>query len=161
MGKSAVGAGEIWLVGNETTPGNVVITTSVSTGSGQGILYFNALKSVYRIRGLTLQASSGTNNGIAAAGGSLVYAQNIKFGTGLGDHLRVGSEAVITPEGNYEIAGSAVRHMNSGGSGLINLASGSLTITLTGTPAFLFKLVEASTCPARRSPDQQLGRGTS
>ena len=143
LGKNAVGAGEIWIVGNETTPANVVITASTTTGSTIGMLYFLGLSSLYRVRGVTIQATGGTNNGICTEAGSMVVFQNIAFGSGLLAHLRSLSGASLKQEGPYTIAGGAASHIQANNGGFVELRFS--TIALTGTPAFssCFALVQA------------------
>jgi hypothetical protein len=147
LGKSAVGAGEIWLVGNETTPANVVITSSTALGSAAGLLAFPSLKTTYRVRGVTLQ-STATNHGIYVDGTSVIWIRKIVLGSGLSDQLRVSLGGSINIEGDYSITGGAVRHFIANTFGNINAVTNSLTITLVGTPAFSSSFVAVTTIGA-------------
>ena len=114
-----MGSGEIWIVGNETTPANVVITSSTAFGAAVGLLAFPSLKTTYRVRGVTLQ-STATNHGIYVDGTSVVWIRKIVLGSGLSDQLRVSLGGSINIEGDYSITGGAVRHFIANTFGNIN-----------------------------------------
>ncbi|MDQ2083091.1 hypothetical protein RA307_23135 [Xanthobacteraceae bacterium Astr-EGSB] len=141
--KSAVGAGKIIIVGDETTPSNVVVTTSGAMVSTNHANFFaRGVRTTYSIRGVRLKSTaSGSTVGLGVQGGSQVEYQNVDFNTGFAQQVRTvdpGSVAYGTGAG-YTISGPAGIHMN--GSNLSSIqanseSNGSYTVTLIGTPAF-------------------------
>jgi hypothetical protein len=120
------------FLGDTSTPANCII--NVGTGncfnvSGGGLV---------RIDGMTLIASSTSslqglalfsfNNGYIYVGASVV------FGACGNGHMTCTGQAVIAAVNNYTISGGAPTHASSGACSLILI--GTVTVTLTGTPAF-------------------------
>ena len=58
LGKSAVSAGEIWLVGNETTLANVLLTSSTAFGSNTALIFLSNLTTTYWLRGIKFQSTT-------------------------------------------------------------------------------------------------------
>ncbi len=123
---SAPVGGNVTIKGNNATPANVVIATSGNciTNGAPGFQLI--------LRDLKLQSSggdalSGTNNSYTSIG-------NLVFGTTSGAHVRMGTGATMSVDGNYAIAGSAQAHWIAELGGKIN--GNTKTITLSGTPAF-------------------------
>ncbi len=58
LGKSAVSAGEIWFVGNETTPANVLLTSSTAFGSNTALIFLSNLTTTYWLRGTKFQSTT-------------------------------------------------------------------------------------------------------
>lgn len=131
-GKNAVGAGTINIIGNTTTPANVLI--SVTSNS-----CFTAydLSTKYSIDGVGL-TNTGGGYQVDARGGSRVALKRISYGAGANGyaHINATTGAAVYMNGDYTITnGSNLRHIRatSGGSIIFNQ---NITVTLTGTPAF-------------------------
>lgn len=141
--KSIVGTGKIIIVGDEATPGNVIVTTTgVMTGLTANF-YADNCATTYHIRGFKLTSSaSGTVYGIQAVNLSFVQFQNVVFDSGFRSHLKGVYGGVLNATGNYSITAGAVQHLETLFFGFIRTAS--ITITLTGTPAFSTAFVNAS-----------------
>ncbi|MGE0627444.1 MAG: DUF2793 domain-containing protein [Hyphomicrobiaceae bacterium] len=141
--KSTVGSGTVIIVGNTTTPGNVVISSS---GNGfQGI----KVQTPYRIVGVTLQTSHASAYAFDITDGTYVGFGRIKFATGANPwraHFRAQREAIFTDVSGhnaYEIADSpAWYHIYCGSGGNFQLALAT-TVTLTGTPAWGFAFINS------------------
>lgn len=142
--KSMVGAGAIYITGNTSTPANCVITTNGAMTTLNGILYGASVKTTYYINGLKLTSTaSGTVFGlVASAPGSFIRFQNIDFGTGMTQQLRVEDCAALWADGNYSITGGATIHSVTVGNSVLRVQW--RTVTLTGTPAFTI-FTQAST----------------
>jgi hypothetical protein len=125
-------AGEAIVVGDETTPANVFINV---TGA-----CFNAseVSSVWNLRGMKLQASG---TGIVAFTGARVNFQNLDFGACPGGHINLGDGAMVTATGNYTISGNAANHTSLTGFCMLRIQN--RTVTLTGTPAFGSRFLNA------------------
>lgn len=132
--KTYVGAGPITIVGDETTPSNVTISTTSTH-----CINMDAVRGKYVFKGLKLTAAT-TGYGMLVQNQSVLDFQNIEFGsvasgTGMA-HIYCTSGSSVTAIGNYSITGGAYIHVQiyRGGQVLTN----SRTVTLTGTPAFTF-----------------------
>jgi hypothetical protein len=133
--KSFVGSGKIIIVGDETTPANVVISvTSGNCFSGNGVL------GTYSLRGMQLKT---TTSGICIRAFSLTYVefQNIDFAASV-HHIQAQNQSVITATGNWSISGGADIHIASYVGSSVN--TNGRTITITGTPNFTSYFVDAS-----------------
>lgn len=118
------------LVGDETTPGNVIITTT----SADAVTNDGAHP--WHIRGMRLQTIS-SGRAMYCANGGGIYFQKIDFGTTAGNHMHCIGPSSISATGDYSISGSPGGdgiHMISADSGYINTTN--ITVTLTGTPAW-------------------------
>jgi hypothetical protein len=125
--KNAVGAGDIYITGDTTTPTNVVIDGKfVKSNSG----------TKYIIKGFKLiKSTSSATIAFDVTQGAYVTFGNIQFSTGWTDHVYCAYRGYVQAVSNYEIAASASSsHLNIGQGGQ-TVAAG-ITITLTGTPAF-------------------------
>lgn len=123
------GPGAVLIQGNTGTPGSCIITTN--TGMTQLFLANN--KTSYAIQGFRLQATTGSPIGIYSNGGNVSFG-SMEFNTGLGTHVTVDDGGLLTASGNYTIIGSASEHMAVNTLGQFDM--GSVTVTLSGTPAF-------------------------
>ena len=123
-----VGTGTVTVVGNNATPGNVIISTTSSNAVsvlGPG--------SRLSIQDLEVRTTTSGHAFTADSFGKISF-QNIRFGATAQQHIRAVNFAYIVATGNYSIVGGAQVHaVGSGGAG-VNISS--RTITLTGTPAF-------------------------
>jgi hypothetical protein len=122
-----IGAGNVSIIGNETTPSNVTISTASNGFNVDG------LSSIWYLSGMRITTSAGSS--ISISRGSVLRFQNLDFGSTPGNHFNIGSDGTIIVEGNYRISGGATnRHFaNFGGSVFFAAAA---TVTVTGTPAF-------------------------
>ena len=135
LGKSAVSAGEIGL---SATKRRRLLTSSTAFGSNTALIFLSNLTTTYWLRGIKFQSTTITNNSVMTSS-SLVYIQNLDFGTGLADQHRAVSDGVITIEGNYTISGGAVRHyISNKGACFRQLIHGS-TFTFRRRAGILFK----------------------
>jgi hypothetical protein len=123
---SAPIGGNVTIRGNNTTPANVAINTS-------GNAIFNSAPGFQlTLRDFKLQSSGG--DAIAGTNNSYTSISNLVFGATSGAHVRMGTGATLSIDGNYTIAGSAQAHWIAEIGGKIN--GNTKTITLSGTPAF-------------------------
>ncbi len=121
--KSLVG-GFCIIVGDETTPSNVLINATGSCFTGDGLV------GAWHLRGMKLQA---TTHGIGVTDGSIVKFQALDFGACTFYHmLATGGRLVAT--GNYTISGSASRHVYLFAGASFQCQS--RTVTLLGSLAF-------------------------
>lgn len=122
-----VGKGTVTIQGNYVTPSNVVISTT----SASCFTVTNGAS--VQIGGMKLQTTT-SGDCINSTTGAYVASIQNEFGACAGQHINAGTGIVLL-SGDYTISGGAVSHWHVGGnSGLITM--GTLTITLTGTPAF-------------------------
>jgi hypothetical protein len=127
--KSLVGAGKAIILGDETTPANVAISTTSADA-----IWSNLIRGTWALRGLKIQTTT-SGRGIAVQGrGCVVEIQNLDFGACASQHMNARSGAHILQTGNYAISGGSAFHWNAIGGGTIECQNH--TITLTGTPAF-------------------------
>jgi hypothetical protein len=123
------GQGAVHLVGNATTPGNVVIACATGNAGfnnvSHGIIYyldgfkFTSTTSIY-----TFLVSESSNTRFS----------NIEFGTGWTFHIYAFGLASITAYGNYKISAGAWGHaLATRGA---NFAAGAVTVTITNNPAW-------------------------
>ena len=120
------GGGLVQLVGNVTTPGNCIISTT----SAPGILVEN---SALTVSGFKLQTTTSGNCLQAGLGGLIFINGAMNFAGCAGIHLLAQETGYINITSNYTVSGSANNHWY-GETGRLNCVS--QTVTLTGTPAF-------------------------
>lgn len=118
------GAGPLSIVGNCTSPGNVVLAPSGVVN----IIVTNAFVNVscLELRNLT----GGLAELLASSGGDITFS-NIRFGTTDGDQMQA-SGGKIHGSGPYSIVGNMGSHGHSRYGGLIDINNA--TVTLVGTP---------------------------
>lgn len=137
----------IRILGNSTTPGNVVITNDADGGpvrmrSG-AVVYFEGVK-----------LTSGTTGSTAfdiQDKGTVLLASKVEFGAFAGgNHWLANNGGTIYILGNWTVSGGAATHLHSTEESLIRVFN-SPTCTITGTPAFsnFFAGVAKSTLYAR------------
>lgn len=137
--KTLVGAGACRIVGDLSTPSNVLITSSSGVAIGSSTPYAGS----YYLSGVKLTTTGSATHCIQVAGVAAFFDyQNVEFGACVNTHVQAEPGAFVNISGNYFITGGAARHWHAGG-GIIFRAT-ALTVTLTGTPNF-------STCFARAS----------
>lgn len=141
--KSIVGYGSITLLGDETTPANVLITTAAGAG-GYGVL--GALDAagvwfgLYVVRGIKITHTGGNAvYGLKAQNpGAIIQFKNVNFGAAVGGHIYSEFGGYICCIGAYSITAGTGNHVvaHQNGTVSLNQSGGPLTVTLTGTPAF-------------------------
>lgn len=136
--KSLAGAGHVAIVGDESTPSNVVVSTTSADCFGNG-----AFVGEYRIRGFRLSTTTGGNCINAQGSGARIQWRNVEFSACAASHIQATAQAWAAAEGNYSIIGNAARHLVVNGQSFISLSA--TTITLAGTPAFSAQFVLAAT----------------
>ncbi|MBZ9698825.1 hypothetical protein [Mesorhizobium sp. CO1-1-9] len=127
------GVGTVTIVGDTTTPSNVVISTTSADCINVPSTAYGARLS---ISGLKLQTTTSGHCVNVATNAKVVLAGKCEFGTSAGAHNLVSDGGQITSINvNHNISGGAAYHMAAVADfGLISIRGG--TITLTGTPAF-------------------------
>jgi hypothetical protein len=126
--KPFVGAGYIRIVGNTSTPSNVLISTSqdcfYSAGTWDGL---------YKLEGMKPASANSDAIQVGHSGANVQFG-SIEFGAcpnGVHMHCFLGTLTAIS---SYSITGGAVNHILCYNGGVVDTAG--YTITLTGTPAF-------------------------
>lgn len=125
--KRLVGAGIGVIQGNNSTPANVIISTtsqSAIVGADCG---------EWAIRDLEIRTTT-SGNGIQADGATKITFQNLRFGAIFLHQINVRYGAFVNATGNYTIAGNAYTHISVEGGGFFEAFG--RTITLSGTPAY-------------------------
>jgi hypothetical protein len=123
-----IGAGNLYLLGNVTTPANVLLNV---TGICISINGHPSGSKVY-LRGFKLQ---GTTHGILVDNGSVVYYGNVNFGACGTYHIVAVRAGKAFFDQNYTISAGAGAHLATDRMGLISV-SVAITVTLSGTPNF-------------------------
>ncbi|WP_269932169.1 DUF2793 domain-containing protein [Aminobacter sp. HY435] len=130
VSKGWTGAGEILLVGDETTPANVEVTAGVLVSITNAVL-----PAALKVRGFKHTSSQQTivHNGVGA-----LYLRNLVFNsTGFAHIQGANSGAKIWVDGNYSISSAGSFHYYIGQQAGLQLVTGvTPTVTLTGTLAF-------------------------
>ena len=115
------------LKGNATTPSNVVISTTsascVLAGKGAYI----------KVQDLKMQTTT-AGDCLGAYEYSVIEFTNVEFGACATHHCEAWRYGQVNGIGSYTISGGAISHMHAYSMAYISIVS--LTVTLTGTPAF-------------------------
>lgn len=128
--KNYIGGVAPIIVGDETTPTNVVVD-----GNGNSCFVSDNVRP-WHIRGMRIRATS-LGSGFDVASGGVVYFQKIDFSTfnqGYA-HMRASGNAIIGATGNYTISGDAGFHALSVNNGYMQTFLAG-TVPLTGTLNF-------------------------
>lgn len=124
------GGGSVTFQGNNTTPANVVISTT----SLDAIRVTTPLPGMLNILDMKLQTTT-LGSGISMEAPGLLQFGNMDFGATAQHHMiAVATGANIKGISNYTISGSGATHWAATGNGYI--IDQLKTITLSGTPAF-------------------------
>jgi hypothetical protein len=120
-----LGSGQVSIVGNVTTPANVILN------GGAGAALYVSAGGALTVSGMELRGSSGL---VADTNGSINVGAAVRFGTVASYQIYASNNGAINVVSDYSIVGGGIAHMvvDSGG----NIKATSLTITITGTPAF-------------------------
>lgn len=127
--KSYLGVGPISIVGNTTTPANVLISVTSNFA-----VYASGVRGAYTINGMKLTTLTAGYDAVLATNFSFINLSNVHFGAcgQAAIHTSYGAQVVVNT--SYTIAGNAGIHWYAGAQSSITAAG--LTITLSGTPAF-------------------------
>jgi len=119
------GSGSVTVVGNTTTPANVVLATPVAavTVRSGGRLNISGFTFTTGGHGLYVET-----NGVLSLTGPMV------FGTCMFDHVSASYGGIVLITSNYTITGGCRWHWNASEGG--NIVVQGRTITLMGTPTF-------------------------
>lgn len=123
-------SGGISIVGNVSTPANVILDSSAINDNAVSVQ--NGC--VLTISGVTLKAAGSAGSDLLVNTGATVYANNIVFNTATSMHMDAYYNGIIVLNGNTTITGNAVGHYHAHLGGVI-VDQGN-TVTITGTPAF-------------------------
>lgn len=122
------GAGPIAILGNCTTPANVIINPT----NNNAIAVSNA---TVIVGCMELRTTTSGDELLAAQGGQITLSNsNMRFGTTIDSQLSTEDGGRIIVVGDYSIVGGAGVHMHAINNSYISVTSA--TVTLTGTPAF-------------------------
>lgn len=123
-----VGNNALTIQGNNSTPANVLISTTSSnaiTNSVGG--------TTLTVKDLKLQTTT-SGSCLSSSAFSTITFTNLIFGSCAGNHINAQGGARITSSSAYAISGGANCHFFANGYGYVQVYNN--TITLTGTPAF-------------------------
>ena len=120
-----VGEGIVYFTGNVASPANCLVNAT-------GDAFLADKGATFDVRGFKVTAGS---RGIAAQSSSFISVGQMDFGAVGGAQIEVGSGGEILLGENYTISGGGDSHLHAGGEGSIFTAA--ITVTLTGTPAFV------------------------
>lgn len=118
--KNVIGASnnsQLYLIGNDTTPSNVVIS-----GYATGI-QANNITSIWRVSGFKISASSISIASISSS----IYFKNIVFHTASFSHLFAAEFGLVRCYGNYFISGNSAYHLFSDSMGVVNINQFTIT----------------------------------
>ena len=123
-----VGSGTVTLLGDTTTPANVLFSTTGATCLT--LAPFSRLT----ISGMKLQTTTGGDCVRLSSFSQLRIGAGINFGACAGAHIACYQGNVANTGIAYTISGGAVRHLSLIGACFVEYAS--FTLTLSGTPAW-------------------------
>lgn len=133
--KAFVGAGQILIIGNETTPANVIITGGGSLISGTDF-------GRYLIAGVTI-ASTGIRNILVSGRGQLQYRNIVSQGAaGLINHIAAISGAEVQAVGQIVLNGNSQVGFRGESYGFINIRG--QTITFSSGTTFTARAFQGS-----------------
>lgn len=130
------GTANVVFQGNSGTPANVVINV---TG---GDCFSVTARAAITVKDLELRTTT-SGDCLQANSNSAIAFSNVRFGACAGNHIISQYHSLISASGSYAIVGAAPRHFFATGEGSIVL-SATLTVTLTGTPAFSSQFARSS-----------------
>ncbi len=129
VSKQITGGGSISLIGDTTTPTNVIISTTTTNCFEVS----NAIGSALYIAGFALRTTSGDLIVCGAPGAVVTINGKIDYGSTTSTQVRcVAPGARITCFVDYTLSGGAAAHYYANSGGFIQFAVN--TVTITGTP---------------------------
>ena len=139
--RNIVGAGTVYIVGNTSTPANVIIsTTSSDAVASYGVT------GRYNLSGFKIQTTT-SGSGISILGAGMFMSVGLlNFGACATHHVFCRANAFFEVIGNYTISGGAANHWITSLQGTVSHATDgtAVTITLSGTPAFSSNFASAT-----------------
>jgi len=136
VAKNVAGAGSVTIQGNSVTPANVVV--NITTGTTFSAV---ACTTRYILKDFKVTATT-SGQFLLAQLNSVVDFSNIEIGTGFTARQIQATSGAIVTAGSYKISGGSSYHLSASTGAVINVFS--ITVTLTGTPAFSAAYAEAS-----------------
>jgi hypothetical protein len=130
-----VGGGLVTFdAGGGTVTGNIANGAALLVGLANGAGFSNTF---FNFQNGMITASAGSH-GLQISGGLVSTNASVTFGAcGTGVHIFCDSAAArYLALANYSISGGALYHYYAFGGGLVDVNNSSLTVTVTGTPAF-------------------------
>lgn len=124
-----VGSGVVDILGDTTTPANVTVNATGDAFRGTSVASGPV---TWQVRGVRMVA---TGSAISSQFGAAFVVANVEFGACGGQHMLATFSGRINVNGNYAIIGGAQHHLFVTQGGILQI-NNSLTVTLTGTPAF-------------------------
>lgn len=139
--KTLVGAGEVKLLGNTATPGNVVLSGSTGGHTIGSVTSTDTFVGKYSLQGMKITSSGAGRAGIAVngAGAIVILRGNLEFGATGSHQIIVIHVGTLLNQADYTINGSPTgSHAVAAYKGLVvlNNSGAARTVTLTGTPAW-------------------------
>jgi hypothetical protein len=125
--KQLTGPGTAVIQGNNSTPANVVISVT-------GAPCFSCNVSGWTVKDLKVTTTTSGWCIHSTSGNSTLHIGNIDFGASAHAHMLCDAGGTILVDSNYAITGAAAYHVYL--ERLCYFQMNSLTITITGTPAF-------------------------
>lgn len=120
--------GPVVINGNSGTPANVVLSTTSASG-----ISLNCAARV-TVQNFKVQTTTGGHGLLALAGSQITVGAGMNFGSCAYSHIHAANGGYIFCASSYTVSGGANYHMQGQMNGKFEYAS--LTITLSGTPAF-------------------------
>jgi hypothetical protein len=125
--KSVVGSRTVTIQGNSSTPANVVISTTSAN-----CITSSRVSGAWVVKDMKLTTTT-SGSCLFVDYNSVVSINNVDFGTCALFHLNLAYGGVVIGSGNYAITGNAMIHAYTFGG---TYSVGSITITISNTPAF-------------------------
>lgn len=131
--KPLIGGGSCTITGDTATPSNVVISTTSATAIALNSAHVTI--NSWKIEGVKITTTT-AGYGVSLGARSVLLLGAVEFGAvGAGwNHIDVAGGAFVQLVANYTISGAAAVHWQATDGGVVQATS--LTITITGTPAF-------------------------
>jgi len=130
--KNINGTGTVTLIGNITTPSNVVLQTTTGTIN---VITVDNVKTKYKFEGFKLLS---TKHGFYIVNGSFIELRLLDFGAVTNNHIDVERKSYALITGEYTISGGGIVHFSTATTGEIDYQGAGITITVSGTPAFIY-----------------------
>ncbi len=126
--KTLLGSGQVTILGDATTPANVIVSTTANN-----CFTVQNVVGRWKLKGMKLTAA--TSGYLLSVSGTVttIEFENLNFGTSPAISIYVEAGAVLKASGAFTISGGTSYFIyNANG----RFEASSITVTLTGTPAF-------------------------